>query len=388
MSVTMSGARPRTASSYHPAPSLLPGLARSICRACVTIPARDEEATLPACLDALARQVDLDGRPLRADAFEVLLLLNNCTDQSAARVQRWHADYPHMQLRIAEREFSVGEAHAGTARRLLMDTAWQRLGGDEANGKALILATDADSTVAPDWLAQNAAAVRAGADAVGGAVRLLPAEIASLPSQVRDCYMRDRRYAELIAQLEHLLDPQEGDPWPRHLDHFGSSLACTAPAYARAGGMPAAAALEDEAFVDRLRRADLRLRHEPRVRVFTSARLAGRATVGLAGQLRLWSELAGEHEHTAPSAAYLAHRFQTLHRLRLAFVRGVDADLTWLPPTARSRVRSALRAERGVPAFFSAVDCDGLVDDTFAGERYELIVDSIKCLDTKIASLR
>ncbi|MEJ7661828.1 MAG: hypothetical protein WKG07_20740, partial [Hymenobacter sp.] len=58
--------------------------------------------------------------------------------------------------------------------------------------------------------------------------------------------------------------------------HFGASLALTARAYRRVGGLPVVRYLEDEALCQQLRRHDLRLRHSPRVVVHTSARQCGR----------------------------------------------------------------------------------------------------------------
>ena len=104
---------------------------------------------------------------------------------------------------------------------------------------------------------------------------------------VREAYRNDRRYQYLIAEMEDWFDPQVGDPWPRHLEHFGASLACTPEVYARAGGMPRLAELEDVAFVDRLRQVDARVRHEPRVVVYTSARLDGRIATGPFGAAAL-----------------------------------------------------------------------------------------------------
>ena len=372
--------------TFAPAISLVPGLVRAGCTACVTIPARNEEGTLRDCLNAFTRQVDPRGMPLRAGSFEILLLLNNCTDSSATIAEQWRAEHPKVALHIVERQFSADQAHAGTARRLLMDTAWQRLGGEHALDIARVLATDADSVVADDWIAQNLAAMQAGADAVGGAIQLRGEELRVLPAQARECYLRDRRYAELVAQVEDLLDPQAGDPWPRHLDHFGSSLACTARAYGRAGGMPAVAALEDEAFVDRLRRADLCLRHEPLVRVFTSARLEGRARVGLAGQLRLWHELEGHKAHFVQSAAYLTHRFKTLQRLRKAFATGTTSALAGTDTSELKAVVRALNTAESVPAFLAAVDCDGLIERSFKGEREEPILQAIAALEAAVAA--
>ncbi len=367
-------------SSFAPGASLIRGRAGAGCRACVTIPVRNEETTLLACLDALAAQVNLDGDPLRWESFEILLLLNNCTDGSAAAVHRWRVDHSEIALHTVELDLPPEAAHAGTARRLLMDTASQRLEG-KRQGTCAILATDADSTVAPDWLAQNLAALERGADAVGGLIELHKEDLAALPEQVRCCYLRDRRYAALIAQLEDLLDPQPGDPFPRHLDHFGSSLACTPEAYARAGGMPPVSALEDEAFVDRLRRADLRLRHEPAVRVFTSARLQGRASVGLAGQLRQWRLLSGKQAQSVQSSDYLVHRFRWLRCLRSAFALRSAKGLPALYGDWQNRVRVALRDEETVPAFLLAIDCNGLIEASFTGAREQPIDEAIQSLE-------
>ena len=51
---------------------------------CVVVPVRNEAPTLPRLVAALAAQRNLDGRPLDRRRYEVLLLLNNCTDHSAA----------------------------------------------------------------------------------------------------------------------------------------------------------------------------------------------------------------------------------------------------------------------------------------------------------------
>lgn len=327
---------------------------------------------LPRCLDALARQVSPCGPTLPFGRYEILLLLNNCTDDTAGVVRTWQALHPEVALHVLECTLAAGEAHVGTARRLLMDTAWHRMRSAGAHGAA-ILTTDADSTVAPDWIGENLRAIERGADVVGGVVSLTASELESLPPMVRLCYRQDREYARLIAHLEHLIDPCEGDAWPRHLDHFGSSLACTPEAYAAAGGMPAVSPLEDEAFVDRVRKANLVLRHEPRVRVMTSARLDGRATVGLAGQLRLWSELPHADAHTVPSAEFLAYRFRFLRHLRQIFASRDLGDLELPTPWWRETFRDALRGSSSYPDFLGAVYCDILIRESFTGQTEEPI---------------
>ena len=373
--------------AFTPVTNLVPGWVHTGCRACVTIPARNEEATLPACLDALAFQQDISGKRLGPSIFEVLLLLNNCTDASGAVARAWQDRHPEVGLHVVERDLPDEQAHAGWARRLLMDTAWQRLEGLEHGQRGVILATDADSVVAPDWIARTLAAIDQGADAVGGAICLQDEGLRSLPAQVQTCYRQDRRYAELVAQLDALLDPQAGDPWPRHADHFGSSLACTAEAYALAGGMPAVSALEDEAFVDALRRANLCLRHDPAVRVYTAARLRGRAKVGFAGQLRLWKELTDEGAHYVQSAAYLAHRFTTLACLREVFATADLSPLSYLDAEWTSTLQHCLRREGTVSGFFTAIDCDALIRATFHGCVEEPIRQAIADLEIRLMQL-
>lgn len=374
-----------TAELFSPMEPLLHGVADPRCRAVVVVPARNEEAVLARCLDGLAQQVDLQGRPLDTGLLECLVLLNNCSDSSWDVAARWRDQHPEFALHLVTRRLPPEKAHVGTARRWLMDTAWHRLQKSPCTHGAL-LSTDADTLVARDWVAQCMAALDAGADVVGGAVEILPAELLDLPAALQACYRRDRHYAALIAELEDLLDPQPGDPRPRHLDHFGSSLACTVRAYELAGGLPAVSPLEDEAFVDRVRRAGLRLRHEPRVRVFTSARIAGRAPVGMAQQLRTWGQLRGAEQHQVASAAFLAHRFRTLHRLREIFTNKDASDFPLATPWWEQTFAEALEVEESYPAFLAAVYCDVLIRESFRGQTIEPIDDAIASLEDLLES--
>ena len=352
---------------FKPIKPLIEGLVHPVCRASVIIPARNEESTLSATLDALAVQVDCTGRPLRSESFEILLLLNNCTDNTAVVARRWKQAYPEIMLHIIERTLPCNVAHVGMARRLLMDTAWCRL-SERPRSIRGILSTDSDTQVAPNWVAQSLRALECGADAVGGVIRLRQADLDSLPDGARQAYLRDRRYQKLVAELESFLDPQLGDPWPRHLEHFGASLACTPQAYARAGGMPPVRPLEDVAFVDALRRVDARLRHEPEVLVYTSSRMEGRVEVGLSCQLREWQQMSEAHEeHRVPSTAWLIHRFRTLRKLRRICLEGQPSKLTDYPASWRGRIAEAHRRCTSIAQFLAEIDCDRLIEHTFDG---------------------
>ena len=256
----MNEARMNEASSKPPFARTSTPPPHADCLAFVVIPARNEERGLPATLDALRHQVDLHGQPLAHATFEVLLLLNNCTDGSAAVAAAYAGRHPGFQLILLEESFPPEQAHVGTARRMLLDLACARC---EQTGGLALLSTDADTIVAPDWLARNLQALAAGAEVVGGVIHLFEKDYAALEPGVRAAYDHDREYQSLVARLESLLDPDEADPWPRHLEHFGASLACTPAVYRRSGGLPAVKPLEDVAFIQALRRVGARIRHAP-----------------------------------------------------------------------------------------------------------------------------
>jgi len=291
-------------------------------RACVIIPAKDEAASLPATLAALAVQVDLQGQPWPANALEVIVLANNCHDATAEVVRTQARQFPRLQLHVAELCLPPAQAHVGRARRLLMDEAGARL---EQVGQpaGLILSTDADTQVAPSWLAATVAAIAAGAEAVGGRILTLPNEQNVCPT-VRRTQLRDAAYHLLRARLESRLDPDPADPWPRHHQHFGASLALTARAYRRVGGLPDVRYLEDEALWQALRRHDVPVRHSPAVRVGTSGRHEGRVEVGLSWQLRQWAALHQQQaEPLVECPTQLAGLWRARRQLRAAWA-GLD----------------------------------------------------------------
>ena len=305
----------------------------------IIIPAKDEVANLPATLAALAAQVALAGQPLPANSFEVIVLANNCLDGTAALVRRYARQRPGLALHVAELCLPNEHAHVGRARRLLMDEACARL---ERVGQpaGIIASTDADTRVAPTWLASIRAEIAAGADAVGGRILTEAVEFDrdGLPALQR-LQSRDAAYRLLCARLEDLLDPAPADPWPRHHQHFGASLALTARAYRRVGGLPEVRFLEDEALCQQLRRHDLTLRHSPNVRVVTSARRDGRVEVGLSWQLREWLHLSQQQrEPHVDNPVQLARQWQLRRQLRACWANmpGAETD--------------ALLARLGLPA--------------------------------------
>lgn len=236
----------------------------------VVVPARDEEDRIAACLHALAGQQGTDGA-LR----EVIVVLDGCRDRTAERARR-AAAATGLPLRL----LSGPERGVGFARKAGMDEAARRLRAAEAQD-GLIASTDADSVVAPGWLAAILAAVADGAAAVGGPISLEPIEAAALPREVLDA-----RRAEAVERLRAVRRHTAG---AEHHQFSGASLAITLAAHDRVGGLPAVAQLEDEALERALRTAGLPVAYVSGAAVRTSARTTGHTARGLAQVLRTQS---------------------------------------------------------------------------------------------------
>ncbi len=289
------------------------------CEACVIVPVRNEARTLLETLHALADQRDPDGAPLDHARYEVIVFANDCTDHSAALVRAFAARHPTLALHVVERGYPAGTFHVGHARRMLMDEACRRL-LLLGRRRGVIASTDGDTRVASTWIAATLREVTQGADAVcGRIVTDLPADTEA-GCLTRQYHLRDVGYRLLVAEMESLLDPDPYDPWPRHHQHFGASLAVTAEAYLHAGRLPVVPYLEDVALYQALRRVDARIRHSPAVRVATSPRLMGRTEVGLAQQLREWTAMgAARQPHRVESAAAVEARLRAHHSLRVVW---------------------------------------------------------------------
>jgi GT2 family glycosyltransferase len=253
-------------------------------RAVVAIPARNEAHHLPACLRALADQRTPAGALIATPLFEVIVFANDCSDGTAEHARALAAQLP-FAVTVVEGRLRAGAAHAGEARRTAMNLALARL---EAIGAArsVILTTDADSRVPPNWIHGNFAAIDAGADAVLGRLAL-DEDGRKLPEALHRRGALESEYETLLAEVFATLDPVSHNPWPHHSTISGASVAVTAEAYRRIGGLPRVALGEDKALVAELLRRDARVRFDNAIEVVTSARLKGRAIGGVADTLRL-----------------------------------------------------------------------------------------------------
>ena len=133
------------------------------CEACIVVPARNESVRIEKCLSALVRQVALDGTAISPAKYEVIVLANNCHDETAARARAFDGRHPRLVLHVVEVNFPPERSYVGCARKLLMDEACRRLfllGRPDG----VIFSTDADSFVDPGWIAGIMREVDAGAD--------------------------------------------------------------------------------------------------------------------------------------------------------------------------------------------------------------------------------
>jgi hypothetical protein len=203
------------------------------------------------------------------------------------------------------------------ARRMVMEESCRRL-LRIGRSHGVIASTDGDTRVCPRWVASILDEIAAGADAIGGRIWSCAREVAALEPGVRLRYRRDSTYRALRAAYESMLDPEPSNPWPRHYQYFGASMAVTVNAYRAAGGLPAVPVLEDMAFARALERIDARLRHSPRVRVQTSLRCHGKVDLGLSTTLSQWKIAArADEDFLVESADAIARRARDRRRVRL-----------------------------------------------------------------------
>jgi GT2 family glycosyltransferase len=276
-------------------------------RTAVAIPAKNEAERIQQCLAALARQ--------SVPADDIVLLLNDCTDGTAALIRAM----PPMASRVHVIECSLLPlfAAAGEARRLAMDHA------AALAGEGVLLTTDADGEVGPDWIEVNLAAIAMGADAVCGQAVVDHVEALFVPPHLHENSVREVAYGRLIDEIASRLDPDPADPWPRHTEEAGCSIAVTARKFRAVGGMPGLASGEDRALIRRLRLIDARIRHAPGLNVSVSGRVEGRAAGGMAEVIkrRMVQQDEFTDEQIEPAAEAI-RRARTRRRVRDLWRRG------------------------------------------------------------------
>lgn len=220
----------------------------------IIVPARNEEELLPRCLNALTEAIGClrAAHGTSSPTVSVVIVLDQCTDASAAVVARWPAFDS-----IVTDAGAVGAARRSGVRHLVgrqgqpATTTW-------------LATTDADSAVPSTWLTTQLAFARNGTELVLGTVW-------------PDAALTDAEQ-ERWASKHSLV---EGHPYVH-----GANLGIRADRYLEAGGFPPVDIDEDVLLVSALRALRVSETRTARIPVLTSGRLNGRAPGGFAGQLR------------------------------------------------------------------------------------------------------
>lgn len=224
----------------------------------VVIPARDEADLIGPCLRhlrvALAR---LPGRIERA----VCVVADRCVDDTASVARAEFAGWPDARVLANHYAPTIGQVRALGFRQVSAILASH----DQA--RTLLLSSDADSVVEPDWALAHLRLAERGWHGVAGVAELestVPPRVAARYAAIRD-----------RARTRH-----------GHGNVYGANLGVRADAYASVGGFAPLANGEDQDLWRRLDAAGFRLTYATEPVARTSARQHGRATDGVAALLR------------------------------------------------------------------------------------------------------
>ncbi|MCW2655628.1 MAG: glycosyl transferase [Mycobacterium sp.] len=228
-------------------------------QAVVVVPAHNEFAALPRCLNSvLAAATDAPVPAL------VVTVLDACDDASASLSGRFGPDVVFLE---------VGERNVGAARAAGFRFARSLLKSPDE--KTWYASTDADTRVGAHWLV---AQLNRDADMVLGVVHV--DQWRHHPDAVAD------RYEEIY---------ETDEPGHRHI--HGANMGCRADMYWQVGGFHDLATGEDVDLVERFEAAGWRIHWDDELSVATSDRRSGRVAGGFADHLNeLSREVASDEE--------------------------------------------------------------------------------------------
>jgi hypothetical protein len=192
----------------------------------------------------------------------VCVVADRCTDRTASLARAAFDHHPGSRVVVNHAELTIGEVRDLGMRQVLAALP-------PPPSRTLLLSTDADSRVAPDWALRHLRNATSGVHATAGVVELVGRH--ALPPLVA------ARYAEVLARTRGAYG---------HGNVYAANLGVRADAYLAVGGFGVAASAEDHALWRALGAAGYRRRYAEEPRVLTSARRHGRAPGGLADLLR------------------------------------------------------------------------------------------------------
>ncbi|GHB67631.1 glycosyltransferase [Persicitalea jodogahamensis] len=243
------------------------------------IPVKDEEESISACIQALENQYNSKGKRIPWSEYEALILVNNTTD---ATIQQAMKARRHPGIHIASVQLSPQHAHIGWARRTAMEWCSERLRqGRQARG--LIVSTDADSQIAPDFIYElRRSFIDPEVDAVGASLQVEDGPSDRLFDSLHSYFTLERQL-RLFAQENATFDLM-------HTHFSGAGFAVRQCVYEEVGGLTPFPYNEDKHFYHKLVQRDARIRMCDRLMVYTSGRLSGRTEWGMAAQFSHWQK--------------------------------------------------------------------------------------------------
>lgn len=230
----------------------------------VVIPARNEEATIAACIDSVLAAGAIHRR---GGNLWVVVVADSCTDRTASLART--------AIGFCGEVIEATAGAAGAARRLGAAAVMARFHHVEPQN-IWLANTDADTCVCRDWIDVQLRLADQGVTGVAGIVRLDPAGTPEAHEVFRQSY------------------PIRGDGTHTHV--HGANMAVRADAYLDIGGWTDLTVAEDHCLWRRLHRRGWRVTSPVSSVVITSARLKGRAVGGFADTLQ--ARIAARHAAT------------------------------------------------------------------------------------------
>ncbi|MFW5633353.1 MAG: glycosyltransferase [Erythrobacter sp.] len=303
----------------------------------VAIPVRNEITLLPRALAALEAAMEQADRPGVA-----VFVVNDTRDASADCIRDWAREAP-CGVALIEAEFDSAIRNAAHCRRLALDcaAALVRPGG-------ALLPSDADSRVAPGWIARCLEELGKGADLLCEDVPLDERELARLPATVRRAEEAERAYFDASERLWQVWTGGRVGAFAWRVS--GASMAVSAAAYRAIGGLPVPDTGADAALCAEILRRGLSAVQIGDAGTRGSARLDGRTPGGRG------DELARRARSADPSCD---HRLLPVDELRRSAERRTNSGLALTerrPPMRLSEVERELARARGLLAAHEARD--------------------------------
>lgn len=227
----------------------------------VLIPARNEEALLPRCLQSVLIARSLLPAPVSCD---VVVVADSSTDRTL-----------RIAVELLNGEGVVipsGAGRAGAARRLAADAALDRYFGPRA--RCWLANTDADCILPPTWLIDQLHFADVGVEAIAGVV-----SVDTFAEHEPEVAERFRKTYTIYADQSH-----------PHV--HGANLGVRADIYLSAGGWSDLETAEDHDLWGRVGRIGALRVSSALLAVITSGRRQGRAPQGFASALAAHNEAA------------------------------------------------------------------------------------------------